>query len=214
MPALTRHGTDIELPDMLGEGLATVETRLKELKLSFEIASEEYSPGKEQGIILHQYPLGGTRVKPGRTIKFVISLGQKMVSIPSMAGKSVRQAILDLETSGLALGEIAWAFSDTIPERIVVFSYPAASTQIPLGAPVNLMVNRGRASTFTYMPRLVGMPLSEASKKLEDKSLRMGVVTYRTDENFLPETILEQSEPEGAELDVGTEIDLVASSIE
>ncbi len=37
-------------------------------------------------------------------------------------------------------------------------------------------------------------------------------MTYRPNENYLPETVLEQSEPEGTELDVGTEIDLVISS--
>ena len=74
------------------------------------------------------------------------------------------------------------------------------------------MVNRGRATNFTYMPKVVGMPLSEATKKIEEKGLKVGIVSYRTDEDFLPETVLEQSEPEGAELDIDTEIDLVVSS--
>jgi serine/threonine-protein kinase len=142
----------------------------------------------------------------------VVSLGQKMMPIPELSGKSVRQAMLDLETAGLTLGEIAWAFSDTLPERVVVFSYPAGGMEIPLGSPVNLMVNRGRASDFTYMPKVIGLTLYEARKRIEDKSLKVGLVTYRTDENYLPETVLEQSEPEGTELDLGTDIDLVVSS--
>jgi beta-lactam-binding protein with PASTA domain len=62
------------------------------------------------------------------------------------------------------------------------------------------------------MPRLIGMNLSSAKKLLEEKTLKLGLVTQRADENYLPETVLEQSEPEGTELDVGTEIDLVVSS--
>ena len=112
------------------------------------------------------------------------------------------------------LGEIAWAFSDTLPEKVVVFSYPNAGVQIPLGSTVNLMVNRGRASNFTFMPKVIGMTLDEATKLIEDKVLKVGIVTYRTDENYLPETVLEQSEPEGTELDVRTEIDLVVSTTE
>jgi serine/threonine-protein kinase len=176
------------------------------------VTSQQYSPGKPAGVILNQFPLAGTNVKSGRNIKFVISLGKKMVTIPDLAGKSVRQAMLDLEAQGLQLGEIAWAFSDTIPERVVVFSYPAAGNQIALGESVNLMVNRGRASNFTYMPDVVGLTLPVAINKLKEKSLAVGVVSYRIDENYLPETVLEQSEPEGAELDVGTDIDLVVSS--
>ena len=212
MPIMTRHGSEFPLPDYVGQRLNEAQASLNELGLKYEIASEEYSPGKEQGIILNQFPIATTEVKSGREIKFVISLGKKMVAIPDVSGKSVRQAMLDLETAGLELGEIAWAFSDTIPERVVVFSYPEAGAEIPLGSPVNLMVNKGRASNFTYMPKVVGLSLDEAIKRLEDKYLQPGVVTYRTDENYLPETVLEQSEPVGTELDNGTEIDLVVSS--
>lgn len=212
MPTITRHGVELELPNLTDVRLAEAREKLTLLGLSFEISSEEYTPGKEPGTILGQYPVGGTTVKPGRIVKLVVSLGQKSVVIPDVSGKSVRQARLDLEVAGLKFGDVAWAFSDTIPERVVVFSYPASGTEIPLGSQVNLMVNRGRASTFTYMPTLIGLSLGEAIKKIEDKSLRMGVTTYRIDENFLPETVLEQSEPLGTELDVGTEIDLVVSS--
>ena len=212
MPAITRHGSEFPLPDFTNQRLIEAQIALDELDLSHEVSSEEYSPGKEWGIILNQFPVAGTKVKSGRAVKFVISLGQKMVPIPFMGGRSVRQAMLDLEATGLILGEIHWAFSDTLPERVVVFSYPAAQTEIPLGSPVNLMVNRGRASDFTYMPKVVGLTLTEAARRIEDKLLKVGLVTPRLDENYLPETVLEQSEAEGTELDVGTEIDLVVSS--
>jgi beta-lactam-binding protein with PASTA domain len=212
MPLVTRHGEELTLPDFTGQRLFEAQITLSELDLTYEVASEEYSFEHEAGIILQQFPSPDTKVKPGRTIKFIVSLGHREVPIPETHGLSVRQAMLDLETAGLKLGEIAWAFSDTIPERVVVFSYPVAGTEVPLGSPVNLMVNRGRASTFTYMPQVTGLPLSEAIERIEEKSLKIGIITYRTDENYLPETVLEQSEPEGAELDVATEIDLVVSS--
>ncbi len=214
MPLITRHGSEFTLPDFIGQRLVEVQVSLTQLGLKYEIASEEYSPGKEQGVILNQFPVPTTKVKAGRLIKFVVSLGKKMVPIPDVAGKSVRQAMLDLETAGLNLGKIDWAFSDTIPEKVVVFSYPEAGAEIPLGSSVNLMVNKGRASNFTYMPKVIGLPLSEATKLIMDKYLKVGVITYRTDENYLPETVLEQSEPVGTELDNGTEIDLVVSTIQ
>jgi beta-lactam-binding protein with PASTA domain len=73
------------------------------------------------------------------------------------------------------------------------------------------MVNRGRATDFTFMPKVIGMPLEEARKLIEEKGLKIGKLKTRTDENFLPETVLEQSEVEGAELQLGTEVDLVVS---
>lgn len=212
MPGVTRHGSEFALPDFTDQPLAEAQLTINEMNLGSEISSEQYSPDKDKGIILNQFPIAGTKVKTGRIVKFVVSMGKKMMPIPNLAGLSVRQAILNLETAGLELGEIAWAFSDTLPEKVVVFSYPAANTEIALGSPVNLMVNRGRASDFTYMPKVIGLNITEARKRLEDKSLKAGIITYRADDNFLPETVLEQSEPEGAELDIGTEIDLVVST--
>ncbi|KAA3633653.1 MAG: PASTA domain-containing protein [Calditrichaeota bacterium] len=214
MPIITRHGDEFPLPDFTKQRIIEAQAGVEDLNLSYEISSEEYSPGIEKGVILAQFPIAGTKVKDGRIIRFVVSLGQKNVAIPQLGGLSVRQAILDLETSGLELGEIAWAFSDTLPEKVVVFSYPNFGTEIPLGTPVNLMVNRGRASNFTFMPKIIGLPLDEARALLDDKSLKVGIITTRTDENYLPETVLEQSEAEGTELDVFTEIDLVVSTTE
>lgn len=213
MPMLTRQGSEFVLPDFTDQTLEVAKVNLNDLDLTYEISSERYAPGKDAGVILQQFPRAGIEVKPNRSIKFVVSLGQKQVPIPQLAGQSVRQAMLYLETAGLKLGDIAWALSDTLPERVVVFSYPAAGTEIPLGSQVNLMVNRGRASSFTYMPKVVGLPLDEATQIIEDKALKVGIASRRVDENYLPETVLEQSEAEGTELDVGTEIDLVVSSI-
>jgi serine/threonine-protein kinase len=211
MPMVTRQGEAFPSPNLINQRLLEAQISLEELGLTFKVAASEYSPGKPPGVILNQSPLPGTMIKPGREFRFVISLGQKQVVVPNVTGKSVRQAMLDLETAGLKLGEIAWAFSDTIPERVVVFSYPAAGTEIPLASFVNLMVNRGRVSTFTYVPKLIGLSLTQAKKRLEEKSLRVGKIKRKIDDNFLPETVIEQSEPEGAEADINSEIDLVIS---
>ncbi len=211
MPLVTRQGSEFSLPDFTNQKVIEADSKLEDEDLTYEVTGEEYAPGVEKGIILKQFPMPGTMVKPGRSIKFVLSLGTKIVSIPAVSGKSVRQATLDLESAGLKLGEISWAVSDTIPEKVVVFSYPAAGAEVPMGSAVNLMVNRGRATDYVFMPKVIGMALSDAKKLLEDKGLKVGIVSTRTNENYLPETVLEQSEPEGTELTLGTEIDLVVS---
>ena len=214
MPTITRHGTEFTLPNFVEQRLIEARMELDDLNLRFEVASEEYSPGIPEGVILSQYPVAGTKVKDGRAVKFVISLGQKMVPIPDLAGQSVRQAMMDLETAGLQLGEITWAFSDTLPEKVVVFTYPSSGTEIALGSPVTLMVNHGRSADYTYVPTVVGLTLDEARTLLDSKSLRTGVITYRFEIDLLPETVLEQSEPPATELEIGTEIDLVVSTLE
>ncbi|UCD16521.1 MAG: PASTA domain-containing protein [Candidatus Zixiibacteriota bacterium] len=214
MPLITRHGAEFELPGITDYQQQDAEYLLSKLGLRLEVTSEEYHPDKAEGTVLTQYPAAGTRVKSGRIIKVMISFGQKLVAIPALAGFSVRQAKLNIEAAGLILGDIAWTFSDSLPERVVVFSYPPSGTEIPIGAQVNLMVNRGRLSGIVYMPRLVGRPFNEADSLLQELGLVIGLVSHIRNENYLPGTVLEQSVEEATELEVGEEIDLIVSTTE
>lgn len=214
MPIVTRHGEEFELPDIIEMQVDDAQELLAMKDLRLEITSREYHYDKPEGTILTQYPIGGTMVKSGRIIKVVASSGQKDVTVPELSGISVRQAKLNIESADLILGDIAWTFTDSLPERVVVFSYPASGKEVPIGTPINLMVNRGSLMNITYMPRLVGLSLEEASVKLDDAGLVVGLVKYVTDENYLPETVLEQSVEEATELETGEEIDLVVSTTE
>lgn len=214
MPLVTRHGTEFGLPKVTGYQLQDAEHVLGLVGLRIEVTSEEYHADKEEGTVLSQYPKAGTNVKSGRIVKVVISIGQKSVVVPPLAGFSVRQAKLNIEGAGLILGDIAWTFSDSLPERVVVFSYPASGTEIPYGSQVNLMVNRGRLSGIVFMPKLIGRSLDEARSLIDGAELKIGLIKYVRDENYLPETVLEQSVDEAIELEVGEEIDLIVSTTE
>jgi serine/threonine-protein kinase len=214
MPIVTRHGSEFELPDVVGYDLSGAEEVLKMTDLNIEVISEEYHPDKDDGTVISQNPKSGTMVKAGRIIKVVVSIGQKDVIVPQVAGFSVRQALLNIEAAGLILGDIDWTHSDSLPPKVVVFSYPTSGTEIPMGSAVNLMVNRGSLSGIVYMPRLIGRPLEEARTILSNLNLIIGLVTEVTDENYLPETVLEQSVEPATELEIGEEIDLVVSTTE
>jgi beta-lactam-binding protein with PASTA domain len=212
MPIVTRHGNEFSLPDIEGMTVVEAEPILIEGDLSLKITSEEYHPDKPTGTILSQFPSGGTLVKEGRTVKVVISLGQKAVEVPELRGFSVRQAKLNLEGEGFVLGDIEWTSSDSLPEKVVVFSFPASGKKIPYGSEVNLMVNQGPYQRTVFVPRLIGLSLDEATMRLEEKGLAVGLITRIVNENYLPETVLEQSEDPGIELLPGEEVDLVVTS--
>lgn len=212
MPILTRHGSEFPLPVINGMTIGEAEPALLEAGLSLKVTSEEYHPDKPTGTILSQFPAGGTMVKKGRIVKTVISLGQKAVEVPDLRGFSVRQARLKLEAVGFELGDMEWTSTDSLPEKVVVFSYPKTSMMIPFGSKVDLMVNRGPYQRTVFVPRLIGLSLTEATNRLAEKNLKVGLVTQIINENYLPETVLGQSEDAGSELLPDEEVDLVVSS--
>jgi len=212
MPIVTRHGNEFSLPAIVGMTVAEAEPVLMEADLKLEVTSEEYHPDKPTGTILSQFPIGGTKVKAGRTIKVVTSLGQKAVEVPDLQGFSLRQARLNLEAAGFKLGDVEWTSTDSFPEKVVVFSYPKSGTKIPYGSQVDLLINQGPYQRTVFVPRLIGLSLEDAKARLEEKGLKVGLVSEIINENYLPETVLEQSEDAGMELLPGEEIDLVVST--
>ena len=212
MPITTRHGSEFALPDVNDKSEEAARKILNEEGLGMEVTSREYRPGIPEGVVVSQYPPVGTKVKSGRIVKVSTSIGQKMVRVPALAGFSVRQAQLYIEATGLLLGDIAWTFSDSLPENVVVFAYPATGTEIPSGSVVNLMVNRGRLVAGILMPNLIGRQLEEAQKMIEEAGLKIGLVKHVHDNNYLPETVMEQSVEASTELQPGEEIDLVVST--
>ena len=90
MPIVTRHNSEFPLTYIEGMTVTDAEPVLLEGDLKLQITSEEYHPDKPTGTILSQFPVGGTMVKAGRTIKVVTSLGQKAVPVPDLHGFSVR----------------------------------------------------------------------------------------------------------------------------
>lgn len=211
MPIVTRHGREFTLPTIVGMTVDQARPVLDEADLGLTVTSQEYHPDKPTGTILSQFPVGGTMVKSGRTVKVVTSLGRKDVAIPDVRGFSIRQARLDLEAAGFTLGDIQWTFTDSLPEKVVVFTFPRAGSMIPYGSAVNLLVNRGADQAVVAVPRVIGMSLEDATRLLEEKGLKVGEITRVVDENYLPETVMEQSEPEGAELLQGESVNLVIS---
>ncbi len=212
MPIVTRHGDEFPLAKI--EGLTVPEARpiLKEAELGLQITSEEYHPDKPTGTILTQFPVAGTMVKSGRTVKVVTSLGQKDVEIPDLRGFSVRQATLNLEAAGFVLGQIEYTTTDSLPENVVVFSFPSAGQRIAYGSAVSLLVNRLPNQRTVLVPKVIGLSLADATRKLGEAGLRLGETRHRVDENYLPETVLEQSQEPGTELFPGETVDLVVSS--
>jgi beta-lactam-binding protein with PASTA domain len=212
MPIIVRHGSEFPLMDITGKSQDEATSILDEAGLGIEISAQEYRSDKPEGTIMSQYPEPGVKIKSGRIIKVSISSGAKDIIIPALSGFTIRQAKLNIEAAGLILGDIAWTYSDSLPESVVVFSYPSAGANIPVGSAVNLMVNRGQLEGTVLMPDLVGKTLDEARKIIDDVKLKLGQVRYKKNPNFLPETVLEQSIEADIELETGDEIDLVVST--
>ncbi len=106
----TNHGEFIQVPNLKGKSLATVNIELKDLKLRMEIQdSANYNPNYPKFAVIEQYPLAGESVKEDRKIYLILNpSGYRKVQVPDVVRRTFRQAKPTLESVGFEIGNIVY----------------------------------------------------------------------------------------------------------
>jgi serine/threonine-protein kinase len=174
---LSVKGGTVTMPSLKGLPKAAAELKLSQLGLKLQVREERYS-SEPFGTILEQSLEPGAKLKRGRTIAVVLSMGAKILQVPAVLGSSSsRQARLLLEQGGLAVGRIARVFDPDVPRDSVMAQSPEAGSAARRGEHVSLLVSAGPREVARVMPDLRGRSLREARALVE----RMGLVLTRVE---------------------------------
>lgn len=214
MPAIVHRGETEVVPNLMDLSLQQADSVLGKEDLELQILAEETDPSRQPGTIISQIPAAGTKMKEGRTVKVKVSKAEEAVSVPRLKGISIRQAELFLTQLGLQLGEISWVTSDSFPKDVVIESTPSSGISVPPGISINVSASLGPLPDTLTMPDLVGKNLEECKKILLEMGLQVGNTKSKTNDDFLPGTVLNQSVQPGDRVARGTEIDLEVSKTE
>ncbi len=130
-------------------------------------------------------------MKPGRTVYITInSFRQKMVPVPYVAGRSLRQAKNMLEIAGLEIAELI--YRPDMATNYVLEEYcegkpvtPTTRMEAEMGSGVTLYVGVEDGYGTTIVPRLVGLPLAQAKGRLWELGLNVGRVDFDEGVNLL-----------------------------
>lgn len=166
MPMLVRQGQQVEVPAL--EGLSTAEAveTLAEAGLAVRDTLERPNDAVEAGRIMDQVPPAGNAVKPGRSVRLLVSRGGEKRLVPPTAGESMRTARVALGNAGYGLGNVVKVHSERVQEGYVVASDPPPGTQLPQGQRVHLLVSSGPAKAPLALPDLRGLRLSKVEEQL------------------------------------------------
>ena len=106
----TRHGEQIEVPDLSGITLEEALRALEEHQLSHAILdTTSYNPNFAYQTVIEQIPASGSFVKQARKIYLSINRsGYKMTQVPFVVGKTLRQAQPALRSAGFTVGKLTY----------------------------------------------------------------------------------------------------------
>lgn len=183
LSSFTRHGENIDVPNLNGLALAEVEEVLSAEQLAFEIIdSSEYDPSFPRGAVVSQYPNFGAQVKVGRTLKLTINpFYPRKVEFPNLIEKTKRRAIYDLESKGFTVGELKYVpyiGKDVVIDAKIEERSVEPGEKLTKGTTIDLVLGQGLSDELIISPYLRWKTLEEAKTYLLERSLNLGSVIY------------------------------------
>jgi eukaryotic-like serine/threonine-protein kinase len=173
MPRFVRHGEETLVPSLHGVPGGEVEARLRAAGLRPGATTRAYDDDVPMGQAARQAPPPGSRVKRGREVDVVISLGTAALRVPDVERESLVHARFLLGQIGLKDGRRRVVRTSDAAVEDVVAANPSPGTPVRGRSTVDLLVSAGPIPQRYLLPDLRGTTVEDASALLEAAGLQV-----------------------------------------
>jgi len=142
-------------------------------------------------------------------VRGVLGADPGLIPAPDVIGQSQGEAVVELETAGLTVGELSSEFSSK-PFGTVLRQSPTGGILLRSGGAVELALSKGIEMTIVPV-EVVGLSRAEAEVLLAERKLVLGSTVNR-DGNIPEGTVLGISPPPGAQVPAQTKVTLTVAS--
>lgn len=216
MPLYTRHDVEVEVPEVVEMNVTEADSLLRIHGFHLVVEREQYDWNYPEGTVINQNPTAFSITKPGRRVYVTISIGEKLIMMPNLVGKSSRDAIFSGQSAGLTLSEesFGYEYSNYYPENVVMAQSIPPGTKLKKDTPIHVTVSLGTLPNEFLVPDVIGQSLERARKVILTSGLELGEITYRIEPNLLPNTVISQDPPGKQKTYRGAMVDLIISLME
>lgn len=182
MNLYTRHGQARPVPEFVGLTIDQTANLAKKSRLRYQILDSIYTTAVPRGCIAEQNPRAGFKVKKWRNIILTINaFHPEMVAMPNLIDLPKRQALLQIESSGLEVGLLKYR-PDVSIDVVLDQQYNGMKVQegdsLQKGSVIDLILGKGLSNQRTPIPYLIGMKLESAKNKILAASLNLATFVY------------------------------------
>ncbi len=155
----TSHGDYLVVPDFRGKTFEQLTSNPEYGDYSFILMDSVFDINKTRGTVLHQDPYSGSKVKKGRKIYLtIVSSIPEKTSMPDLKFLTLRQAVSELESSGLRVGKLEYIKTfdeDAVQQQFFEGKVIQPGTKIDKGSVINLVVGMGsKGMDSIYGPKV------------------------------------------------------------
>jgi serine/threonine-protein kinase len=189
---------EVEVPNFVGRAFPVAQQVASSVGLSLSVIERVFSTNSSPDVVLSQEQPAGKRVKRGRVIGVVVSLGPEIITVPDVQKRSLIEARLMIEQARLSVGELREVFDDEVKGGFVLSQDPQPGARVERGRTLNLVISKGPQRI--EMPPLVGRPLRDARRTLEELGITLSEVRTSPTTDLEPGMVVEQSPPPGTRI--------------
>jgi eukaryotic-like serine/threonine-protein kinase len=194
------RGREVEVPPLAGKTADQAREILSRSGLVLKVASSRFSSEVPEGHILDQIPPTGTRLKVNRTVRVLLSLGERRFAVPNLVGTSLRAAQLTLAQRRLALGKTLYTHTSEGDPSTVVYQLPRPGTQEGSDPSVDIVISLGPPAEYFIMPDLIGKSADLVASRARNEGFRLGKVNFRKYPGVEPGVVIQQKPQAGYRL--------------
>lgn len=184
---------DITVPNICDLTVLAAQKILLDNDLTIEVEDNVYNSDTARGTIISQNPTADSKVKKGRKVSVIVSLGKSLIEVPDLSGMSEREAKVTLESYGLTVGQTSTGYSNEYRQDTIIFQSPRAQTEVEEGSAVDLIISLGAQPEVITAPSLVGLDLAQARQMILANGLIEGSINYVESRDYYENTVVSQS---------------------
>ncbi|MDP9395507.1 MAG: PASTA domain-containing protein, partial [Actinomycetota bacterium] len=189
-----------EVPPLAGQAEDAAREAVEDVNLVVGRVRRDYSDTVPKGTVISSTPGAGERLRRGEPVDLVVSRGVQPVPVPDVVGKSVHEAVAEIEKGELT-ATTREEFSESVAKGDVISQDPRGGNVVK-GTTVRLVVSKG--PPLVSMPDVAGMDLERARALLAGLGLQVRVYDLLGGSN----EILQQSPAAGEQIPKGSTVTL------
>jgi serine/threonine-protein kinase len=195
------------VPNLVGKTVDDAKAALTTAQLVLDVTGQRPVPGTPSGMVLDQDPQSGASVVVGSQVHVNVSEVDPTVEVPDIRKQTIpkEQAIHNQNNHQIAQRTTQ---TSVLPAGIVLSQDTVPGSRAPTGSTVTVVVSAGG---LVVVPALIGRTQAVASGMLRAVGLNMSA-TVETNLSRPPGTIFEQDPDAGAQVPVGSTVDVVSAT--
>lgn len=182
---ITNHGEYLVVPELKGKNYIQVQDELENQGFEVVLQDSIYIDSIAPNAIIKQFPEPEATVKVNRVIYLTVNCTvPPTITMPNLIGMSFRNAILELRSLGLKMGDTTFipdiaknAVKDQLSEGIQI----KPGSPIRMGSKIDLLIGSGLGGAAVPVPDLFGLSYSEAQLVMELNGITLGVILLDDD---------------------------------